>query len=67
MSSFRNLGAGERRARVVLGLAMLVAGLAAALPGTASTAALLFCWVPLLTGLAGWCPFYAVLRAGGAR
>ena len=52
---------------MVLGLAMLAAGLVDALPGMASTAALLFSWVPLLTGLAGWCPFYAVLRAGAAR
>lgn len=67
LPEFRNLHPAERVVRVVLGLVLLGLGAAGALPGLGSLAALLLGWAPLVTGLVGWCPFYAVLRAGGAR
>jgi hypothetical protein len=56
-----NEGRADRIFRVVLGLAILVAGFAGLLPGLTGTAARIFGWIPLVTGLVGWCPFYAML------
>lgn len=67
LPTYRNLQPAERVVRVLLGLVLLGLGAADALPGLGSIAALLLGWAPLVTGLVGWCPFYAVLRAGGAH
>jgi TctA family transporter len=67
LQSFQNVRPPERLVRSALGAVLLGLGLAGALPGLGSTAALLLGWVPLVTGLIGWCPLYAVLRAGSHR
>ena len=50
----------DRIARVVLGLVLLVLGWGGIVDGTLG---MVFSWlgfVPLATGLAGWCPLYAI-------
>lgn len=49
----------ERVARVALGIVLLVVGFAV-LEGTAGTVVGVLGFVPLLTGLSGWCPLYAL-------
>lgn len=56
----KNEGTVDRAIRVVLGIALLIIGFAA-IGGTAGTIVGLVGLVPLLTGLAGWCPLYSVL------
>jgi hypothetical protein len=56
-----NLSATERAFRTVVGAAMLGAAWSGAVTGVAGAALEIFGWIPLATGLAGWCPFYAVL------
>jgi DUF2892 family protein len=51
----------DRAVRVVLGAAMLIAGWSGVAGGLGRIALEIFGWVPLVTGLAGWCPFYAIL------
>lgn len=60
-TSFRNLAGWDRASRFVAGLAMLGLGAAGAGSPLASLALLIFGWVPLVTAVAGWCPFYALL------
>lgn len=52
----------DRAARVVLGIALLVLGFGGILPGAWGTVASVAGFIPLLTGLLGWCPLYAVLK-----
>lgn len=57
-----NIAGWERLLRVVLGLAVLWLGWTGGVGGVLGT---IFKWlgfVPLLTGLVGWCPVYAALR-----
>lgn len=56
-----NEGRYDRLIRVAIGIALLVLGFSGALPGLWATAAKLFAWIPLVTGLTGWCPFYSLL------
>lgn len=67
-TAYRNMAGWDRLLRLLLGLAMLAAGAAGVAPGLASIALLIFAWVPLLTALSGWCPFYSLLgvRTGGS-
>ncbi len=55
----KNEGTVDRAIRVVLGIALLIIGFAA-VGGTAGTIIGIIGLVPLLTGLVGWCPLYAV-------
>jgi hypothetical protein len=57
----KNIGKAERIIRVVLGIGIL----SLALVGPQSPWAYLG-FVPLLTGLVGWCPPYALLGIGTA-
>lgn len=50
----------DRVGRVVLGIALVLVGFVV-LGGTAGTVVGIVGLVPLLTGLIGWCPLYAVL------
>ncbi len=63
----KNEGTIDRVIRVVIGVALLIVGFAA-MGGTAGTIVGVVGLVPLLTGLAGWCPLYSVLgiRTTGA-
>lgn len=51
----------DRMARVALGIVLLVVGLGV-LDGTAGTVVAVLSAVPLLTGITGFCPLYAVFR-----
>ncbi len=56
-----NLGTWDRALRVLVGLLMLISGASGAVPGIWSPALLIFSAAPLLTGILGWCPFYAIM------
>lgn len=55
----KNEGTIDRALRVALGVALLIIGFAV-VGGTAGTIVGIVGLVPLLTGLAGWCPLYSV-------
>ncbi len=55
----KNEGMVDRALRVVLGVALLIIGFAV-IGGTAGAIVGIVGLVPLLTGLAGWCPLYSV-------
>jgi len=59
--SFTNLAVWDRVLRIVVGVIMLVAGWSGQTAGVWRVALETFGWVPLTTGLVGWCPFYALL------
>lgn len=61
MRHYVNLGAAERGLRVLTGIVMLAVGWLGMVPGLWSVALQLFGWFPLVTGLAGWCPFYVLV------
>jgi hypothetical protein len=61
MRDFCNLGFTDRSLRVLLGGAMLTVGWLHAVSGLWGPALQLFGWFPLVTGLAGWCPFYVLV------
>jgi DUF2892 family protein len=68
---FTNLAVWDRVFRVVLGGFMLYAGWSGLVTGVWAVALETFGWVPLVTGLVGWCPVYAMLgistqKAGSA-
>ncbi len=57
---FINEASWDRIARVVVGVALFVIGLA--IGGGWGTFLAVFAFVPLLTGLVGWCPLYSLLN-----
>jgi hypothetical protein len=59
----RNEANWERIGRVVLGVALIIGGLAA-VGGTGGYIMAAVGLVPLITGLVGWCPIYSVLKIG---
>jgi hypothetical protein len=59
--TYRNLSTPDRLIRIVLGLLMLAAGWGGLADGVWKIALQVFGWVPLVTGIAGWCPIYAML------
>lgn len=59
--SFANEATWDRALRILLGLLMLYAGWSGLVTGVWGVALKIFAWVPLVTGLLGWCPFYAIL------
>jgi hypothetical protein len=62
-----NLSGAERIVRVLVGAAMLAGAWTGAVRGIEGVALQVFGWVPLITGVAGWCPFYAVLGLSSWR
>lgn len=52
----------DRIARVALGAVLLYLGWSGAVDGTLGTVFQYLGFVPLATGLAGWCPLYAMFR-----
>ncbi|MBT8202159.1 MAG: DUF2892 domain-containing protein [Acidimicrobiia bacterium] len=60
--SFINEASWDRIGRVVLGIVLLYVGWAEVVTGGWGTALKVVGFVPLLTGLVGWCPLYAVFR-----
>lgn len=61
LMSYRNLSNLDRLIRILLGAFMLAAGWSGLGPGVWGIALKVFGWVPLITGLIGWCPVYALL------
>jgi hypothetical protein len=62
MSDFVNEAGWDRIARVVLGIVLIALGFSGAVEGGLGTFLGLFGFVPLITGLVGWCPLYAIFR-----
>jgi hypothetical protein len=58
--SFMNEGTADRVIRVVAGIVILVLGWGGVVDGTLGTVFKIVGFVPLLTGLVGWCPLYAI-------
>ena len=54
----------DRVIRVVAGLALLVLGWFGIVPGTLGLVFKILGFLPLLTGLIGFCPVYALLKIG---
>lgn len=50
----------ERIARIALGVALLIIGFGV-MDGTAGVIVGIVAFVPLLTGLSGWCPLYSLI------
>lgn len=59
---FTNEGTIDRVLRVVAGLVLLALGWGGVVGGTWGTVLKVVGFVPLLTGLVGYCPLYAVLQ-----
>ena len=57
---FINEASWDRIARIVVGLALLALGWGGAIGGVLGTIFKFLGFVPLATGLLGWCPLYAV-------
>ncbi len=60
--SFANEANWDRIGRVVLGLGLLYLGWADIVTGGWGSVLKIVGFVPLLTGLVGWCPLYALFR-----
>ncbi len=60
--TFMNEASWDRVGRVVLGAILLILGWTGVVDGTLGTIFKIVGFVPLLTGLAGWCPLYAIFR-----
>lgn len=57
----QNVGGIDRILRIVLGLALIIGGFFL-LTGTAGVIVGVIGFIPLLTGLIGWCPLYLPLK-----
>lgn len=60
--SFMNEASWDRIARVVLGAGLIYVGFSGSVTGGLGTFLGVFGFVPLITGLVGWCPLYAIFR-----
>jgi hypothetical protein len=56
-----NEGTWDRALRIMVGLVLLYLGLGGVVTGAAGTALAILAVLPLLTGVIGWCPLYALL------
>jgi hypothetical protein len=61
MMSYTNESRLDRAIRIGVGLLMLAASWTGLASGISGIALELFGWVPLVTGLIGWSPLYALL------
>jgi len=66
-AGFTNLAPWDRALRIAVGGLMLYAGWSGWITGVWAVALETFGWVPLATGLAGWCPLYAMLGISTRR
>lgn len=62
MMKYINEAGWDRVGRVVLGIVLLALGWSGAVDGAWGAFLKVIGFVPLATGLAGWCPLYAVFR-----
>ncbi|MEA2002903.1 MAG: DUF2892 domain-containing protein [Actinomycetota bacterium] len=67
MSKITNEASWDRIARVVLGVALIYIGFSSTVSGGLGVFLGIIGFVPLITGLVGWCPIYAItkFRTGG--
>ena len=54
----------DRGARVLLGVVLLGLAFGGVVEGLLGVSFRLLGWFPLVTGLVGWCPFYALFGHG---
>lgn len=59
--AFTNEGTADRVIRIIAGIALLALGWSGAVSGTLGTVFKVLGFVPLLTGLVGWCPLYRLV------
>lgn len=59
---YANEAGWDRIARVLLGVALLILGWGEIVTGATGTVFKFLGFVPLATGLLGWCPLYAIFR-----
>lgn len=52
----------DRIARIILGIVMLVLGWGGFVTGTFGVILQWLGFIPLITGLVGWCPLYSLFR-----
>lgn len=64
---FVNEGSMDRAARIVAGVALLGLGWGGVVDGTVGTVFKFLGFVPLLTGLVGFCPVYPILGISTRR
>jgi len=63
----RNLSTTDRAIRLGLGVALLAASSTRWAEGHLALALFLFAWVPVVTGIAGWCPVYQLFGISSRR
>ena len=61
MHTLMNEGGWDRTMRVILGIVLLYLGWVGVVGGALATTFKILGFVPLLTGVVGWCPLYTVL------
>ena len=61
MAAFVNEGGWDRVARIVLGTFVLLIAWSGLIGGTFGLVLKIAGFLPLVTGLVGWCPLYALL------
>ena len=59
---FMNEAGWDRIGRIALGIVLLALGWGGAVDGGVGIFLKVFGFVPLVTGLVGWCPVYAIFR-----
>lgn len=59
---FTNEAGWDRIGRIVLGVVLLALGWGGAVGGGTGVFLKVIGFVPLVTGLVGWCPIYAIFR-----
>lgn len=60
--NFTNEASWDRIARIALGIVLLYLGWSGVVDGTIGTVFQFLGFVPLATGLMGWCPIYAIFN-----
>ncbi|MEJ2679021.1 MAG: DUF2892 domain-containing protein [Gemmatimonadota bacterium] len=60
--SYMNEAGWDRVLRIIAGIVLLVLGFGGFIGGPVGTIVGIVGFIPLLTGLVGWCPLYAALR-----
>lgn len=67
MASFTNEAGWDRALRVVLGIVLLYLGWADVVGGTLGMVFKVAGFIPLVTGIVGWCALYDVLNISTCR
>jgi hypothetical protein len=62
MSKITNEASWDRIARVVLGVALIYVGFSSTVSGGLGVFLGVLGFIPLIAGLVGWCPIYAITK-----